>query len=424
VERGVHVVRFEHPLRKKTVRFPLGESARDAATALEWLNRVFMDPTHWHNAPANMPRALWKEWSGPSAVSTTDAAAKDAEGQGLPVDGDAVAALRLLLDDANREILRLQEELRRMEREAEHWKGAKIRTGPCPTLAEAFAAWKKTALAGKSERHRANVFGDVGRFVRQFGESVQVDDLRGAEARINAWLHSMPGRKGGGLAPSRRQQMRIAILKFLLDSGLRLDRKALPSAKAAEIRKARGAIHWLTKPEAEKLAKKLPQPYADAFRVQVGTGLRAEELLTLHRSNFSEHDGGHVLTLAPLGVLRLKNGPRTIKPLPDSVWRIVARRLKAGDVVFPNPRTKGAETDARNWDQRYARALHAARVEAKIATPVDCRTGRRTCASLLLRAKEPIENVAALLGDRVDMVREHYARILPSEVNPSAAALK
>jgi hypothetical protein len=55
---------------------------------------------------------------------------------------------------------------------------------------------------------------------------------------------------------------------------------------------------------------------------------------------------------------------------------------------------------------------------------VDCRTGRRTCGSLLLRAKKSIEQVASILGDRAETVREHYAKILSREVDPSAAALK
>ncbi|MBE7465365.1 MAG: tyrosine-type recombinase/integrase [Planctomycetes bacterium] len=427
LEGALYVTRFEHPRRLKTVRVKLGRTAQEAGAALDWLNKVFLHPEFWDVPPVGMPGHLRDEWLGPAAgTSTTGSTARDGEGRALPSSADAVAVLKLMLEDEQRETRRLNEVIRRMAKEIEHWKGSRIRTGPCPTLQDAFDAWKKTALLDTGERHRKNVFGDLQRFVHRFGASTEVDDMAGRETEINAWLHGLPGRTGDGLAPSRRQQMRIAILRFLDDVGVKLERKkGLPSATADDIRKARGPIRWLEKADAQRLTDELEQPYADAFRIQCGLGLRCEELLTLHRNNFSVNPKGeHVLTLAPLGKVGLKNGPRTIQPIPASVWSAIERRLKGGDVLFPNPKTNKAEANPPSWDRRYARALAKAASKAKIETKVDARTGRRTCASLLLRAKVPIEHVAALLGDRVDMIREHYARILPSEANPKAAALK
>jgi len=133
------------------------------------------------------------------------------------------------------------------------------------------------------------------------------------------------------------------------------------------------------------------------------------------------------VTLSPLGSLTLKQGPRTII-VPSTVRTIVGRRLKAGDVIFPDPSTKAAWKDPKKYNRSFRTALRAAvpavnfvlKVKEQItdADALDCRTGRRTCGSLLLRAGSSIEEVAAILGDNPQTVREHYAAILSSEVDP------
>jgi hypothetical protein len=77
------------------------------------------------------------------------------------------------------------------------------------------------------------------------------------------------------------------------------------------------------------------------------------------------------------------------------------------------------------FDKTYLALLRTAAEDksVELKKSIDCRTLRRTFGSLQLRAGKKEHEVAALMGDRVDTVRRHYARVLAEEVPIELAPL-
>jgi integrase len=405
-------VRFRHPLAQTAVRIFLG-AADVAQKHLDELNAVFLAPAHWRALPGGASEWLRSVWGGHRWAKGPAAAAQ--------LDGAAEAELRVAHDAALRRIGELERKIRELEQLYRAAVGRKVRLGPSPTLRESCAAWLEL-FKGRDADHMKNVAWDLRRFVARFGGDTRLDALDGRERELDAWLRglqAMQGPRAGKLITAgRRAQIRRHVLRFLRESGAGLNERAIPAPGRDDVRADRAPIRWLTKRQAEQLAGALAQPWADMFRVQVGLGLRPDELITLKRADFGE--GLRRCTLSPLGPLTLKQGPRTLS-VPERVRAIVRRRLQSGDVVFPNPRSGVAWGNAKYFDRHYRRALRATAVALPFMP--DCRTGRRTCGSILLRAGRSTEDVAAMLGDNPATIREHYAAILPHEVDSSPAAI-
>lgn len=396
---------FRHPLRGKPVRIPLGLAQSAAQTALDWLNKIFLDKAAWRERPASVPLEMWKLWTGDDrAVAPPD------ESESV----DLAHRLQGQADFWKTEYYKLFEKYVAQTKELEHWKGRKVRTGPCPSLQSALASWIK-AYKGRDSDWTKIVTNDLKRFVAEFKPVLEVDELAGRERDIDAWLRSL------SIGAGRRQQMRRIIIRFLDDSGVALDKDAIAKVGKDDVRKDRGAIRWLERKQADAMAKSLPSPWCDYFRVQVALGVRPDELTTMHRSNF-HGDDFKVLTLSPIAHLTLKRGSRTIK-VPEAIRDILKRRFAETKILFPDPATGELWADPKSFNRFYRKALDKAGKAAGIAFKCDCRIPRRTCASLLLRSGTSVEEVAALLGDDPKTIREHYAAILSHEVDSSAAAL-
>jgi integrase len=284
-------------------------------------------------------------------------------------------------------------------------------------LGEARDRWVEKQQGDKD--YVQDVIYTVKRFVGHFGEGTLLTELQGREEDLAAWLGGLRRADGKPLGAGRRREVRRAVLRFLTESGLDLERKRVPRPSQTDVRNDRGPIRWLSRKQAETLARSLPQPYRDLFLVQVGLGLRPDELITLKRADFS--DGLESVTLSPLGPLTLKEGSRVIK-LPESVRGILRRRLRSGDVIFPAANGR-PYNDARVFDRHFRAALTTAAKAARIPIKVDCRTGRRTCATLLLAAGVPVVALGKILGDDPSTVLEHYGAVLPESQDPSPAAL-
>jgi integrase len=415
-------------LKKKVVNITLGKTATQAAENLIQLNRIFLDESLWRAPPLGTSDLVTAIWAAPLTVDTRQDGVVDG-GETVPVSPLATTLLLATIEEKNRENLRLQQQIRALTREVEHWRGRRVPTGPSPQLAEAAEKWI-AAYQGRDPDHMQTVAWEVRRFVRDFGPKTLVEEVQ--EGQIATWLRGITRRGGHGektsapLSPGRRNAVRLIVLRFLEDSGGRVERKLVPAASAGEVRAKRGPVRWLERDQAEALAGALPEYWRDVWRVQVGLGLRPSELLALHRQNFSGDLAQ--LTLAPLGVLTLKTGSRAIN-VPEPVREILRRRFLAAPLAFPRLDGPGAgrEPWTPAWFYRsYRRVLReaAARMPPPgIGIKLDARAGRRTCGSLLLRAGMPLEAVAAILGDDPNTIREHYARILAHEVDPSAAAI-
>lgn len=447
-EDRLWVVRFRHPLSQKVMRISLGPDQHIADGKLTLLNRVFLDSTKW--AAPDLPKDLLDAWNGAKAGVRVNPHGIVVDGVAIPVSAGSTAAMMSVIERLTGELAQARAEATSYRKQLESVLGRKVRVGPAPILREALDLYK-TRYLGRDADHTKTVIYDLERFVKDFGASTAIDDIEGKEKKIEGWLSglSITRRDAAGneitrpISSGRRLQIRGNVLKFLNDNGAHIVRKEIARPKRKDIRSERGGIRWLEKKEAEALAaalvwtkptakkkKHAPNPVApkdqhywsDLFRIQCGTGLRPDELITLHKNNFS--DGLTKLTLAPLDGLSLKQGSRVIA-LPEQVQAIVRKRLKgnASGILFPHPDTGAAWVNPKAYNKRYREALRASATKAGIDTLVDCRTGRRTCGSILIRKGMTITQVAALLGDRESTVKEHYASLLPSEVDPSAAAL-
>jgi len=425
LEGSKHVVYFNHPVRKQTLRMDLGGDAvfRDN---LAWLNRVFLDEKLWDNPPENMPPDLRRKWLGHSVtLSNKGVKVRGEKDDELTFEGktkdEVIEELQNKLAESKAEAEALKDErkelhrlLNEREKELEHWKGSKIRKGPAPTLAEAKEAYLKHYTGSEGQKQHVKSF--LKKFITAHGETTSVDEFAGKEKEINSWLHNLP------ISPRTRHAIRIYVINMLEQGGgIHINRKLIEAPTVKEIREARGAIKWLEKAQAQKVANKLTGYWRDLFRVQVATGLRADEIITLRRECF-EKDYSK-LTLQPYEHLTLKTHSRTIQ-VPEQIRPILKRRLKETDFLFPRPETNEPWKDRGEYHKRYNEALNAVREECNIPFKLDCRTGRRTCGSILIRSGQTVEHVAALLGNSPEIVREHYARILPTEVDSKAAALK
>jgi len=427
---NVYLARVKHPILMKTVCFSLGGPS-EAKRNTDALNAIFMNPALWHNPPRppETPDSIYRQWMGrENTVKLHGKIPKRGETT-LRVDSDEIARLTTENDALRTQLQAALDRIEAQGRELEHWRGKKTTKLPSPTLEKARMKFMKAYRAGMLGQKRGkipdadavkNIEWDLERLCKHFGEQTPADFIEGKEEDFSAWLHGLKNASGKVLSASRRMQIRIYGLMMLEHAGAKPDRKkiARPDMNASNrvndtTRGNNGLINYLTRSEAEKVAAKLNQPWADMFRIQLSVGLRPDELLTLHRNNFS-HDLSK-LTLAPLVfsdeeekifILTLKTGSRDV-PIPESVRGILKARLKIGDVLFPD-RNGIAWTRPRQFNRQYRAALARAGSAARLRKKLDARIARRTCASWLMQENVSAEKIAKLLGNSPAMILKHY----------------
>jgi integrase len=106
-----------------------------------------------------------------------------------------------------------------------------------------------------------------------------------------------------------------------------------------------------------------------------------------------------------------KNGGDVFAYVPD--WlrdRLVQRSEAHGSMLFVPGESRRLETVTNTWRRRLDRVFKLARLVDEKPTP---HRFRHTFARILLQRGVPVADVADLLGDDEDTVREHYARWVP-----------
>jgi len=421
VEGRSLVARFVHPVLKRTVRCNLGHG-NEADHNLNALNRIFLDQSLWHNPPDNTPLPVLKSWLGEAAGVVLQDGSVEADGQPVQVDADEMA--RVLADNQRleRENTVLRSETRRLRRQLEDALGRKVRTGKCPTIGEATESFLPT-IAHRSLAHTMDAVDAMRAFRKAFDEKMEVDEFDGQEEKIDRWLTSLRAskgpRKGQPITTERRKKLRKFVVRCLEHAGLRLDRKRFQPISIKDIRRERGPIRWLSRQQAERLAEALPSYWSDLFRTQASLGLRPGEVITLKKADFADDLG--TVTLSPLLHLTLKTGSRTVR-IDRRIRPLIRRRLDENPILFAG-RNGEPWRSAKVFNEYYRQELVKAARTAGIETKMDTRIARRTCASLLIRAGANAEGVAAILGNSPEMIREHYGRLLPQEVDPGAAVI-
>jgi integrase len=106
-----------------------------------------------------------------------------------------------------------------------------------------------------------------------------------------------------------------------------------------------------------------------------------------------------------------KNGGDVFAYIPD--WlrdRLLARSKAHGSMLFVTGISRRLETVTNTWRRRIDRVFELAGPFDETPTP---HRFRHTFARILLQRGVPVADVADLLGDDEDTVREHYARWVP-----------
>jgi len=427
---NVFLARVEHPVTRKTICWSFGD-ATEVKTNVDAFNRIFLNRDLWQNPPPppETPDKIYQQWMGHGNTVTIAGNSLMRGKKALPTGSDEIARLTTEVDALKTQLQSALDKIGKQERELETWRGKKISKVPSPTLEQArqrfMKAYRTGALskkAGKIPDTDAikNIEWDLERFCKHFGETTPADFIEGAEGTFSDWLHSLKNAKGETLSASRRMQLRVYVLMMLEYAGAKPNRKTVIRPDTSETRvlndttkDINSIINYLTQQEARKIIEELPATWAEMFRVQCALGLRPDELLTLHKNNFTPDLSK--LTLAPLlftdrygekVTLTLKTGPRDI-PIPGEIRPLLKARLKSNAVVFPGP-DETAWNNPKEYNRQYKAALVKAAKLAKVKKPIDSRSGRRSCASWLMQADVSAEKIAKLLGNSPQMIREHY----------------
>jgi integrase len=385
------VANFRHPIRKKVVYLNLG-NASEAEENLRALNAIFLDERNWRNLPEGTPALIRAAWLDLTPVP----AGKAPE---VLADIEADYWRRLYEQEAAASALKDQELTALRGR---HY------GGPTQTLEQALTNFTKNFdTPQRDDVYRKTVLSRLNAFVSAFGKDSPLSDLYGQEPEIRAWVERR-GCKVGGM-----RQWRMALIRFLEESGLRISRRNFRGWRSAK-----EPIIWMSHEQITQLTDCLCAYGKDLFELQLETGLRPTELPTIKSTDI--HD--RMLVLSPiLPGLTLKQGTRTL-PLTDRAKEILDRRLAGKRTIAfttgkkPWPSQRWFCLQYRTWLDE-AKASAEAKPGANPLPAIDARTGRRTAASLWLRRGFSCDQVAALLGDDARTVRRHYARLLPQEVN-------
>jgi integrase len=442
-----YFVYLKHPVRKRTVCFAMGK-AGEVTQSVEALNRIYMDEGLWLNPPQDTtPSRIYSQWIGPDGILKLHGTGLVEIGQNnLEVSPEKVAVQQSIIDMLKRQLETFKNRCEQQGRELEALRGEQYQPIKCRTLTDARDLVLES-IGAKDPDHVKHVRLDLARFIAQFGSDTRVDAFTGSETRINCWLHSLKKRDGTPLGPSARQYIRIYVLKLLKMGGARIDASKIDRISKKELKSKRQKIRWLTNEQALALLQKLPQPYADAFRIQVRIGLRPFELLTLHRDNFT--DDFSELRLEPLSeALTLKTGPRKNPiPIPPDLRPILEARALECPILFAEPRGRVAKRsrpkkitkrnrrcgpapgdlpwrDPAAFSRRFKNELNVAAESANVKMPMDARVGRRTCASLLLQNGVPVATIAELLGNSPEQVLAAYGDPSIKTMSLAATELK
>jgi integrase len=383
---GAYYCYFWHPLTKKTKCIRLGADEVQATTNFSKLVWLKDHQEHWRNPPGTLPEVVLRAWgsgeAGPSAVTKLTPGSFSPE----------------LVKKLIHEIREREKIISRQHAELVALRGSMYDL-PELTVEEAVEQFLDTYTG--SVKQVRNVKTILNRFARDW--KVQIKALKGKESNLRSWIDGLKMKPGG------KNQYRIAILMMLDRSGLKLDRDEIKPWTEDD-----PYIRWLSREEAVAVRDQLTGEWREAWQIQVGTGMRPSEMPTIERADL---DGDMLTIRSKEGRMTAKTGSRTIK-VPPNALAALKRQLSKHNCAFVSDKYKQAYKTQEAFYKWYSRAL-----DQVTGTPfaLDLRTARRTCGSLMIRQRHTVDEVAAYLGSSPEIIRRHYARILPHEVSGAAA---
>src|SRR3984885_4910071 len=160
-----------------------------------------------------------------------------------------------------------------------------------------------------------------------------------------------------------------------------------------------GEIHWLSHIGSGMWSG---DDAKDFIWTLTYTGLRISDVVSF---NIKRLHGNEVFLRAK------KNGGDVFAYIPD--WlrdRLVARSKTWGPMLFLVGESERLETVTDTWRRKLNKVFELA---GRFEEPPTPHRFRHTFARILLQRGVPVADVADLLGDDEDTVREHYARWVP-----------
>lgn len=337
------------------------------------------------------------------------------------------------LMDVKEEKAALEIKLRRYNRRAA--KAANV-----GTLAEEAEKYLNDYYKRKVSRKRHGIMrSTVNRFIEQMGKDRKADDI--SEAEVTKYVQGYHAADGKAITEERRHAIRLAVCTFMetVTDGV-FARQRVRRVSTHSVERERRNPVYLEPAEAAALIKKLGELHGEYWRdfaaIQLHQGWRPSEVALLRKVNVTKTH----IELMPVqdekrGTWHAKTGRRVVQIHAD-IEAVVKRRMKKskGEFLFPFPRkttekgkqhkrrttAKGLLEEAWNPDvlsKQYLANLRSAAKAAKIKKKVDSRTLRRTFGSIAIRAGLTVEEVATIMGNRPQIVRRHYARLVPDEVH-------
>ncbi|MBE7464266.1 MAG: site-specific integrase [Planctomycetes bacterium] len=340
-------------------------------------------------------------------------------------------ATRIKELEAEKEALERQNQV--LNHRLGRYEAKELRHAQAGTLRQEFDRYvKHLDTLNTSRAWKRDVKGYLERFLKDVDEDKPANEFN--ESALGAYVGGLKSTEGNRISEGMRKRARGQICRFLefaTHGSFRRGRVATVKEKA--LRREAKEIIWLEKDEVAELIRHIPEDavhglyWRDLAQIQVAMGWRPSELLLLQTKLATIK----IVALEPLtdpvsGEIRSKTGGRAVS-VPKAAQAAVQRRIEAGhELLFPkltgtNRRKRGGLLEDA-WAEAmffkdYRKVLRAAAAKAEIKKPLDSRTLRRTFGSLQLRAGRKPHEVAELMGDRVETVRRHYARLLAHEID-------
>lgn len=173
--------------------------------------------------------------------------------------------------------------------------------------------------------------------------------------------------------------------------------------------------HFHEQKEITKLLKKQKDEYHKALILTLFySGVSAHEFRGLKKEDYFELKGQWYLRVSPNEARNIKAGKRRRNiPVGDKLKKALDKYIKVhpgGPALFP-PTIKGCK--GKYWnDGTLSRYIN----NEVFPDGMDCKSTRRTYGSLQLRDGKSFAEVAALMGNSIKMVEQHYARFKSSEI--------
>jgi hypothetical protein len=305
----------------------------------------------------------------------------------------------------------------------------------CPPIDEALRDYAAHLDTNVSPREAANLLNRTRKFLASIPEIRTPADIVGSH--VSAWLDADAA--GAAKPLMRRRKARIMIGRFLRWCSRQYQIPCImhevPAPKTAHVDRERGEIRWHTIAEVEAVLRGLDTYWCALVATLAYAGLQLAELVWLRRDDITQReDGQWQIWIVGHDGHRLKTGhrQRAVMVHPSRLQSRLLTHLHAidGPLVFPTRGRTRRATNTRWREDTLTKQLNgwSARRGYQGRAPSPAKPGilppdmnalslRRTFGSLLIRAGKTAEEVAAAMGNTATVVRQHYARILGSEVD-------